>query len=67
MRIDWTIKYGFTDASGELPVGLFSSKESAENTRKNLSATPIQYNLDAELPNSSDTNNKEVAGFFPGA
>ena len=65
--MELAIKYGFTDASGELPVGPFSSKESAENSRKILSATPIQYNLDAELPNSSDTNNKEVAGFFPGA
>ena len=59
-------KYSFTDASGELPVGPFSSMESAENSRKLLSEIPTQYNLDAELPNSSDTNNEEVAGLFPG-
>ena len=27
-------KYGFTDASGELPAGPFSCRESAENSRK---------------------------------
>jgi len=60
-------KYGFTDASGELPEGSFSSRETAENSRNISSETSTQYNFDAELPNSLDNNNEEVAGLFPGA
>lgn len=61
------VDYGFTDTNGELPSGDFSGVEAARRCRDIMSQPVIQYDLDAELPDPSETNNPDVAGLFPGA
>ena len=61
------VDYGFTDINGELPSGDFSGVEAANRCRDIMSKPVIQYNLDAELPDPSETNNPDFAGLFPGA
>ena len=61
------VDYGFTDADGSMPNADFSGVEAAKRCREVMSQPVIQYNLDAELPNPSETNNPDFAGLFPGA
>ena len=61
------VDYGFTDTNGEVPSGDFSGVEAARRCRDIMSQPVIQYDLDAELPDPSETNNPDVAGLFPGA
>ena len=61
------VDYGFTDTNGELPSGDFSGIEAAKRCRAIMSQPVIQYNLNAELPDPSETNNQDFAGLFPGA
>ena len=55
------------DTNGEVPSGDFSGVEAAKRCRDIMSQPVIQYNLDAELPDPSETNNPDFAGLFPGA
>jgi len=64
--MELALQHGFTDASGSLPDGPFSSQEAAEGTRALLKNTPVQYNLDGALPDAGETNNPDAAAFFPG-
>ncbi len=66
LTMELALKHGFTDVSGSLPDGPFSSKESAEGVRAALMNTPVQYTRDGEMPNPDETNNPDAAGFFPG-
>jgi dehydrogenase/reductase SDR family protein 1 len=61
------VDYGFTDADGSMPNADFSGVEAAKRCREVMSQPVIQYNLDAELPDPSETNNPDFAGLFPGA
>ena len=61
------VDYGFTDADGSMPIADFSGVEAAKRCREVMSQPVIQYNLDAELPDPSETNNPDFAGLFPGA
>ena len=61
------VDYGFTDIDGHLPSGDFAGVEAAKRCREVMSRPIIQYNLDAELPNASETNNSGLSGCFPGA
>ncbi len=61
------VDYGFTDTNGELPSGDFSGVEAAKRCRAIMSQPVVQYDLDAELPDPSETNNPDFAGLFPGA
>jgi len=62
-----SVKYGFTDVNGEMPEGDFSGVEAAKRCREVMSRPVIQYDMDAELPDPSETNNSGVAGLFAGA
>ena len=61
------VDYNFTDAGGSMPNADFSGVEAAKRCREVMSQPVIQYNLDAELPNPSETNNPDFGGLFPGA
>ena len=61
------VKHGFTDVNGVMPEGDFSGVEAAKRCREVMSRPVIQYNMDAELQNPSETNNPGVAGLFAGA
>ena len=61
------VNYGFTDLNGELPQGPFSSIDAAKQCRETMSKPLIQYDREAELPDSSTTNNPAMAAMFPGA
>ena len=61
------VKYGFTDANGGMPEGDFSGVEAAKRCREVMSRPVIQYDMDAELPDPSETNNPGIAGLFAGA
>ena len=61
------VNYGFTDLNGELPKGPFSSIDAAKQCREAMSKPLIQYDREAELPDSSTTNNPDMAAMFPGA
>ena len=61
------VDYSFTDMNGTLPSGDFSGVEAAQRCRGVISDPVIQYNLNAELPDPSETNNPDFAGLFPGA
>ena len=61
------VDYGFTDVNGEIPEGDFSGVEAAKRCREVMSKSVIQYDLDAELPDPSETNNPGIAGLFAGA
>ena len=65
--MELALKNGFTDSTGKLPDGPFSSEDAAAGMRAALSDTPFQYNLDAMMPDPNETNSKEAADFFPGA
>jgi len=60
------VDYSFTDISGEVPNGPFSGVEAAKRCREAMGQPLFQYNLDAELPDPTETNNAAAAGFFPG-
>ena len=60
------VDYSFTDVSGEIPNGPFSGVEAAKRCREAMDQPLFQYNLDAELPEPTETNNAAAAGFFPG-
>ena len=60
------VDYSFTDVSGEIPNGPFSGVEAAKRCREAMGQPLFQYNLDAELPDPTETNNAAAAGFFPG-
>ena len=45
----------------------FSGVEAAKRCRGVMSQPVIQYNLDAELPDFSESNNPNFAGLFSGA
>ena len=60
-------KYSFTDASGGMPDGDWSGVEAAKRFREVMSKPVIQFDMDAELPDASETNNPHVAGLFSGA
>ena len=62
-----SVDYGFTDMNGTLPSGDFSGVEAAQRCRGVMSDSLIQNNLNAELPDPSETNNPDFAGLFPGA
>ena len=64
--MELALKHEFTDETGSLPDGPFSSQEAAEGNRALLKNTPVQYNLDGVLPNAGETNSPEAAAFFPG-
>jgi len=59
--------YGFTDVNGGMPEGDFSGVEAAKRCREVMSKPVIQYDMDAELPDPSETNNPGIAGLFAGA
>jgi len=61
------VDYGFTDVSGEVPKGPFSSVDAAKQCREAMSKPLIQYDMDAELADASATNNPDIAAMFPGA
>ena len=61
------VKYEFTDVNGEMPEGDFSGVEAAKRCREAMSKPVIQYDMDAELPDPSETNNPGIAGLFAGA
>ena len=61
------VEYGFTDVTGEMPKGPFSSIDAAKQCRETMSKPLIQYNRHAELPDSTMTNNPDMAAMFPGA
>ncbi len=62
-----SVDYGFTDMNSTLPSGDFSGVEAAQRCRGVMSDSLIQNNLNAELPDPSETNNPDFAGLFPGA
>jgi len=61
------VDYGFTDINGGMPEGDFSGVEAAKIQREIMSKPLIQYDMDAELPDPSETNNPGIAGLFAGA
>ena len=61
------VDYGFTDVNGGMPEGDFSGVEAAKIQREIMSKPLIQYDMDAELPDPSETNNPGIAGLFAGA
>jgi len=61
------VDYGFTDVNGGMPEGDFSGVEAAKLQREMMSKPLIQYDMDAELPDPSETNNPGIAGLFVGA
>jgi len=66
LTMEMALLHGFTDANGELPDGPFSSQEAAEGIRAALANTPVQYSSTGDLPDPNETNNTDIAGFFPG-
>ena len=60
-------KYGFTDVNGGMPEGDYASVEAAKRMREVMSKPVIQYDMDAELPDSAETNNADIAGVVAGA
>ena len=60
-------RYGFTDIDGKLPEGPFSGSDAAKQCREVMSKPLVQYDEQAELPDSSVSNNSEMAAMFPGA
>ncbi len=60
------VDYGFTDVNGGMPEGDFSGVEAAKRRREVMSKPVIQYDMDAELPDPSETNNPGIAGLFAG-
>ena len=65
--VELAVSYGFTDVDGELPKGPFSNSDAAKQCRETMSKPLIQYDTMAELPDSSITNNPDMASMFPGA
>ncbi len=61
------VNYGFTDVNGDMPEGDFSGVEAAKRCREVMSKPVIQFDMDAELPDSSETNNLGIAELFAGA
>jgi len=61
------VDYRFTDVNGGMPKGDFSGVEAAKIQREIMSKPLIQYDMDAELPDPSETNNPGIAGLFAGA
>ena len=61
------VNYGFTDVSGDMPKGPFAGVDAAKQCREAMSKPLIQYDMDAELPDASATNNPDIAAMFPGA
>ena len=59
--------YGFTDVNGRMPEGDYAGVEAAKRMREVMSKPVIQYDMDAELPDPSETNNAGIAGLFAGA
>ena len=59
--------YGFTDVSGEVPKGPFSSANAAKQCGEVRSKLLIQYDMGAELADPSATTNPDTAAMFPGA
>lgn len=66
LTMELALKHGFTDLSGALPDGPFSSQQAAENARAALMNTPFQYDRDGKIPNPDESNNPDAAGLFPG-
>ena len=60
-------RYGFTDIDGKLPEGPFSGSDAAKQCRDAMSKSLVQYDEQAELADSSISNNREMAAMFPGA
>jgi dehydrogenase/reductase SDR family protein 1 len=50
-----------------MPEGDYSGVEAAKFQREMMSKPLIQYDMDAELPDSSETNNPGIGGLFAGA
>ena len=65
--VELAVKYGFTDITGEIPKGPFSNIDAAKQCRETMSKPLIQYNKNAELPDSTMTNNPDMAAMFPGS
>jgi dehydrogenase/reductase SDR family protein 1 len=61
------VDYGFTEVNGGMPEGDFSGVEASKLQREMMSKPLIQYDMDAELPDPSETNNPGIAGLFAGA
>jgi len=61
------VDYGFTEVNGGMPEGDFSGVEASKLQREMMSKPLIQYDMDAELPDPSETNNLGIAGLFAGA
>ena len=61
------VNYGFTDMNGVMPEGDYAGVEAAKRMREVMSKPVIQYDMDAELPDPSETNNAGIAGLFAGA
>jgi len=62
-----SVKYDFTDANGKMPEGDFSGVEAAKRCREVMTRPVIQFDMDAELPDPSETNNPGISGLFAGA
>ena len=50
-----------------MPEGDYAGVEAAKRMREVMSKPVIQYDMDAELPDPSETNNAGIAGLFAGA
>ena len=61
------LEYGFTDLNGIMPEGDFSGVEAAKHQREMMSKPLIQYDMNAELPDTTETNNIGIAGLFAGS
>ena len=61
------VDYQFTDVNGEIPDGPFAGVEFAKQCREAMTKPLTQYDMDADLPDTSETNNPDVGGLFSGA
>jgi len=62
-----SVNYGFTDVNGVMPEGDFSGVEAAKRCREVMSKPVVQFNMDADLPEPSETNNTGISALFSGA
>lgn len=60
-------KYGFTDIDGKMPEGDWSGVEAAKRFRQVMTKPVLQFDMNAELPDPSESNNSAIAGLFSGA
>ena len=57
----------FTDIDGKMPEGDWSGVEAAKRFRQVMTKPVLQFDMNAELPDPSESNNSAIAGLFSGA